>query len=301
MCGKGPPDQIRYLTFSQSTRHLLDNCSIGLKENGLNQIANLPEEPITCTVSHHYPSYRKFFCNIDGKCALIFWHTYPSPKVLEGTTVEELTCFLRKASNNACSTKKAKEILRMVEQDGDTTRSYQDPRDFLVQSFVRDIRFKLEEMQSIAEELKLLMKQHEYKLESMPGIDLVTAAYMVAEIGDIHRFANSDKLARFAGVAPVYFGSGGKGKDKKSEQGNRVLHGLFYNLAVQQVQTAKGSGKQRNPLFFEYYNRKQAEGKSKKQALVCVMRRLVTIIYSMMKNKTEFVLPERKTIEKQVG
>jgi transposase len=252
-------------------------------------------------LSHHYPSYKKFFCDIDGKCALIFWHTYQSPNVLEGTTVEQLTLFLRKASNNACSTRKAEEILQVVAQDGDTTRSFQDQRDFLIQSFVRDIRFKREEMQSIEDELKILMEQLDHKLASMPGIELVTAAYLVAEIGDVTRFANADKLARFAGVAPVFFGSGGKGKDKKSEQGNRVLHGLFYNLAIQQVQTAKGSGKPRNPLFFEYYNRKQAEGKSKRQALVCVMRRLVTIIYSMMKNNTEFVLPEPKGIEKQVG
>jgi hypothetical protein len=131
-----------------------------------------------------------------------------------------------------------------------------------------------------------------------PGIDLVTAAYLVAEIGDVTRFANADKLARFAGVAPVYFGSGGKGKDKKNEQNNRILHGLFYTLAIQQVQVAKGCGKPKNPLFYEYYNRKQTEGKSKRQALVCVMR---SIVYSMMKNKTVFVLPEAKMIEKQVG
>lgn len=135
----------------------------------------------------------------------------------------------------------------------------------------------------------------------MPGIDLVTAAYLIEEIGDINRFPSPDKLARFAGVAPVLFSSAGKGKTMKSKQGNRILHGLFYNLAVQQVQVAKGSRKPRNPLLHEYYQRKITEGKTKGQALVCVMRRLVNIIYGMMKNKTEFVLPEAKSIEKQVG
>jgi hypothetical protein len=97
---------------------------------------------------------------------LIFWNTYPSRQILEGTTVEELTTFLRKASNNACSTRKAEEILRLVEQDGDTTRSFQDQRDFLIQSFVRDIRFKREELTSIEAELKILMEQLDYKLET---------------------------------------------------------------------------------------------------------------------------------------
>jgi len=68
-----------------------------------------------------------------------------------------------------------------------------------------------------------------------------------------------------------------------------VLNAIFHNLAVQQIQVAKGDNKkQRNPVFYEYYQRKLAEGKTKKQALICVMRRLVNIIYSMMKHKTEY-------------
>jgi hypothetical protein len=67
------------------------------------------------------------------------------------------------------------------------------------------------------------------------------------------------------------------------------VNSIFHNLAVQQIQVAKGENKrQRNPLFYEFYKRKLAEGKTKKQALICVMRRLVNIIYSMMKNKTEY-------------
>jgi len=101
---------------------------------------------------------------------------------------------------------------------------------------------------------------------------------MVAEIGDVRRFSSPDKLARFAGIAPVMFSLGGKGNNQKSRQGNRVLHGLFYNLAVQQVQVAKGSRMPRNPAFYAYYLQKQAEGKTKGQAMVCIMRRLVNII-----------------------
>jgi len=48
----------------------------------------------------------------------------------------------------------------------------------------------------------------------MDGISTVTAAELIAEIGDIRRFSNADKLARFAGIAPVRFSSGGKGKDQ---------------------------------------------------------------------------------------
>ncbi|MDR7002895.1 hypothetical protein J2Y67_005435 [Neobacillus niacini] len=139
--------------------------------------------------------------------------------------------------------------------------------------------------------LKELMSLLDFQLESMPGIDLVTASALIAEIGDVRRFPNANKLARFAGIAPVFFGSGGKGKEHKSKQGNRALHALFYNLAVQQVQVAKGSKLPRNPVFYAYYQCKLKEGKTKGQALVCIMRRLVNIIYGMMKHKTAYELP----------
>ena len=71
-----------------------------------------------------------------------------------------------------------------------------------------------------------------------------------------------------------------------------MLHGLLYNLAVQQVQVARSSKKKRNSLFHAYYQSKLKEGKTKGQALVCIMRRLVNIIYGMMKNKTAYKVPK---------
>ena len=59
---------------------------------------------------------------------------------------------------------------------------------------------------------------------------------------------------------------------------------------MQQVQVSR-KGTPRNPVFLEYYKKKISEGKTKIQALVCVMRRLNNIIYGMMKNKTEYILP----------
>lgn len=218
---------------------------------------------------------------------------------MKDSTIEELTEFLLKASRNSCSTRKAEEILSIVEKDGDTTREYQEQRDFLTQSLVRDIRFKQEEISYVNEQLKSTMKLLDYKLETMPGIDTVTAAQIVAEIGDINRFSRADKLARFAGIAPVEMGSGGKTRNYKSKQGNRTLHGIFYFMAVQQVQISKGSKIPRNPVFYEYYQAKIKEGKTKGQALVCVMRRLVNIIYGMMKNKTAYIVPtlsEKKVV-----
>ncbi|KMP37491.1 transposase [Bacillus cereus] len=261
------------------------------RRNALVKAQSALKNQLHIQLNHHYPSYKKFFSELDGKTALAFWQQYPSPSCLEGTNIKRLTAFLLDVSNNTCSVKKASEILKLVKEDGHTMKEYQETRDFLVRSIVRDIEFKKTEMKYIERELKQLVKLLDYQLETMPGIELVTASALIAEIGDVRRFPNANKLARFAGIAPVYFGSGGKGKTHKSKQGNRALHALFYNLAVQQVQVAKGSKMPRNPVFHAYYQKKLKEGKTKGQVLVCIMRRLVNIIYGMMKHKTAYELP----------
>ncbi|MBJ7929457.1 IS110 family transposase [Bacillus toyonensis] len=261
------------------------------RRNALVKAQSALKNQLHIQLNHHYPSYKKFFSELDGKTALAFWQQYPSPFCLEGANIKQLTAFLLDVSNNTCSVKKASDILKLVKEDGQTMKEYQETRDFLVRSIVRDIEFKKKEMKYIERELKRLVNLLDYQLETMPGIELVTASALIAEIGDVRRFTNANKLARFAGIAPVYFGSGGKGKTHKSKQGNRALHALFYNLAVQQVQVAKGSKLPRNPVFHAYYQKKLKEGKTKGQALVCIMRRLVNIVYGMMKYKTAYELP----------
>ncbi|MFB6431544.1 IS110 family transposase [Bacillus thuringiensis] len=261
------------------------------RRNALVKAQSALKNQLHIQLNHHYPSYKKFFSELDGKTALAFWQQYPSPSCLEGTNIKRLTAFLLDVSNNTCSIKKASDILKLVKEDGHTMKEYQETRDFLVRSIVRDIEFKKTEMKYIERELKQLVNLLDYQLETMPGIELVTASALIAEIGDVRRFSNANKLARFAGIAPVYFGSGGKGKTHKSKQGNRALHALFYNLAVQQVQVAKGSKLPRNPVFHAYYQKKLKEGKTKGQALVCIMRRLVNIVYGMMKYKAAYELP----------
>lgn len=261
------------------------------RRNALVKAQSALKNQLHIQLNHHYPSYKKFFSELDGKTALAFWQQYPSPSCLEGANIKQLTAFLLDVSNNTCSVKKASDILKLVKEDGQTMKEYQEMRNFLVRSIVREIEFKKKEMKYIERELKQLVKLLDYQLETMPGIELVTASALIAEIGDVRRFPNANKLARFAGVAPVYFGSGGKGKTHKSKQGNRALHALFYNLAVQQVQVAKGSKMPRNPVFHAYYQKKLKEGKTKGQALVCIMRRLVNIVYGMMKYKTAYELP----------
>ena len=68
-------------------------------------------------------------------------------------------------------------------------------------------------------------------------------------------------------------------------------------MAIQMV-VISPSGKARHPVFREYFEQKAKEGKNKPQALICIARRLVRIIYCMMKTKTEY-RPYEKQEEKR--
>jgi transposase len=236
-----------------------------------------------------YPGYKKFFYEIERKTALYFWENYPSPKHLQGISAEELTEILRPLCREKTTTR-AKTILETVQNDGVQERPYQSCRDEITRSIVRDLRHYQTEQEKIEQAIKEVYAIFECTLMTIPGINLITAANILAGIGNINRFPNADKLARYAGIAPVNFSSAGKGKDQAPKQGNRKLQGIFFFLAIQMIVVSK-NGKPRSKAFYQYYLKKQEEGKSKKQALICISRRLINIVYGMLKNKTEYIEP----------
>lgn len=247
-----------------------------------------------------YPGYKKFFHELECNTSLTFYEAYPSAGELETVTVEELAEFLRKPSHNCCSTKKATQILDRIEEDAIKERDYQFGRDFIVRSIVRHLRYHCEELDKIEIVLEKMLKEQDYQLQTLPGVHIVTACALIAHIGDIECFRNANKLASYAGVAPICFSSAGKGKDLQNKnQGNRELYAVLYMLAMQQIQVNK-KGQARNPIMRAYFETKISEGKTKIQALLCIMRRLVNIIYSMMKNKTAYQFPQIDTVKERL-
>ena len=242
-------------------------------------------------ISQHYPSYKKFFHVFDCKTALAFWEKYPSPSKLKGVDSETLGKFLASQSGNFFSAKKATEILELVKKDGDTETEFQSSRDLIVETCIKELKHNREDIKKIEAEMQNLMDRIGQKLETMIGLDLVSAASIIAEVGDISRFQSAPSLAKYAGIAPITYASGDKTHTFKNRYGNRTLYQLFHNLAARQINKGRNKDKPVNPLFLQYYEKKIAQGKTKHQATVAVMRRLVNIVYGMLKNKAEYVHP----------
>ena len=240
---------------------------------------------------HHYPNYKLFFSNTDCNTALNLWENYPSPDLLQKVSLEELTEFLKLYSNGTLGKNKAQSIFDIVNNTIYEKLEYQEERNVLITTLVGQIKNNNKQLEEIEKNIIDLYDKLGIKLHTINGLSKMSSAEIVAEIGNINRFSNKDKLARYAGIAPVSFSSGNHDKEKRNEYGNRTLNNYIYYLAIRSVSTGKNKDTPTNAIFLDYYKRKISEGKNNKQALTCVMRRLINIIYKMLKDNTEFYVP----------
>ena len=103
------------------------------------------------------------------------------------------------------------------------------------------------------------------------GVGPIVAALLIGYSGDIARFASAGSYAAYNGTAPVEYSSGGKRRHRLSRRGNRVLNHALHMVAVTQI-------RYETPGRI-YYDRKLAEGKTKKEALRALKRRLSNVVY----------------------
>ena len=147
-----------------------------------------------------------------------------------------------------------------------------------------------EEIQEIEEGLSALMEQSGQTLVTASGCGVVIAAELIGEIGDVARFHSPGALAKYAGCAPREHSSGKTIRWRKTRSGNRRLNRAFHRMALSQISR---SG---NDAAREYFKRKVSEGKTKAQALVCLRRQLVNVVWMMLKHKTKYVYPVRDPV-----
>jgi transposase len=104
-------------------------------------------------------------------------------------------------------------------------------------------------------------------LTALFGIGPVIAGRLLAEVGDVARFATKDAFASYNGTAPIDVSSGDQIRHRLSRAGNRRINHALHMMAVTQIRYPGTDGRR-------YYERKRNEGKTPKEALRCLKRRL---------------------------
>jgi transposase len=113
------------------------------------------------------------------------------------------------------------------------------------------------------------------RLLALPGCGPLSAAKLLSEIGPIDRFRTDAQLARHAGVAPLDASSGKHQRHRLDRGGNRQLNCALHRIAVTQ-------GRVHAPAR-AYLERKQKEGKSRREAIRCLKRQLARTVFSTLK------------------
>jgi len=145
----------------------------------------------------------------------------------------------------------------------------------IARDHLADIRALDARLKYIAGQIAALVTQSGTTLTSLYGIGPLIAGRILAEVGDIARFATRDKFASYNGTAPIDVSSGDQVRHRLSRAGNRRINHALHMMAVTQIRYPATDGRR-------YYERKRAEGKTPKEALRCLKRQLSDQVYRQL-------------------
>ena len=112
-------------------------------------------------------------------------------------------------------------------------------------------------------------------LTDLFGVGPMIAATVIGNVGDIRRFRNRDHFAAYTGTAPVEYSSGGRTVHRLSRRGNRTLNSAVHMAAVTQLRHKHSVGRL-------YFDRKVADGKTKREALRSLKRHVSNAVYRQL-------------------
>ncbi len=107
----------------------------------------------------------------------------------------------------------------------------------------------------------------------------VATCIILAHTGDVRRFASADDYASYNGTAPIEASSGPKKRHRLNPRGNRQLNHAMHIIAFSRL-SHPGPGR-------DYYERKLAEGKTQKEAVRALKRRISDAVYRQLVRDTQ--------------
>jgi transposase len=127
-----------------------------------------------------------------------------------------------------------------------------------------------------------LLKQQRDLMNSIPGIGPLTAAKLIAECRALTDFEDVRQLVAFAGLNPSHHQSGSSIRKKTtlSKTGNAAIRAALYMPAV--------VAQNHNPILHAFAQRLLAKGLCKMAVIAAVMRKLLHLIYGILKSGQPF-------------
>jgi transposase len=129
-------------------------------------------------------------------------------------------------------------------------------------------------IKALSKELKALVQDSGSTLMDLPGVGPIVAARVLADVGEVTRFADRNRFASWTGTAPIEASSGETVRHRLSRAGNRRMNHMLHIAATTQIRLDTDGRR--------YYRRKLAEGKTRMEAMRCLKRRISDAVYRQL-------------------
>lgn len=228
-----------------------------------------------------FPEYEKQFSSLWMSTSMGILEKYLTPENIENAPIDELFEIIKDKSHNRLTKAKA---ISIKEAAADTfgIKIAQDAFSFQLKQLIDRMNFHDKQIEALDIEIMKYYEQFDCYLHTIPGIGIIGAATILAEIGDISRFKNSSALVAFAGIDPTVRQSGefNSTHNHMSKRGSPYLrHAIFL--------AATTCSFHNSPLN-AYYKKKRDQGKHHLTATGAVARKLTTVIYAVLRDSKPY-------------
>jgi transposase len=239
---------------------------------------------LRATLLEYFPALEAAF-DYSKKAPLILLAGYQTPEAIRRVGTTRLTAWLRKRSCHGSANVARKAVDAASAQR--TVLRTEPVAAELAAKIAEQITAIDAEIAQLDDVISERFGQHPDApiLLSMPGFGPVLAATFLASTGgDLRAFETVDRLASVAGLAPAPRDSGRiSGNHHRPRRFNRRLMRTCYLAALSSLKNS--------PASRAFYERKRAEGKSHKQALIALARRRINTLWAMLRDRTTYREP----------
>ncbi len=224
-----------------------------------------------------FPEYEKQFSSLWLSTSMGILEKYLTPENIENAPIDELFEIIKDKSHNKLTMKKAISI-REAASDTFGIKIAQDAFSFQLKQLIDRMNFLDKQIEALDCQILEYYEKFDCYLHTIPGIGMIAAATILAEIGDINRFKSSSALVAFAGIDPTVRQSGefSSTHNHMSKRGSPYLrHAIFL--------AATTCSFHNSPLN-AYYKKKREQGKHHLTATGAVARKLTTVIYAVLRD-----------------
>lgn len=239
---------------------------------------------LTNVLDEVFPEFKEFFDDsLKSKTAFYLLDTYKIPSRMANMNASSFDN-LRKVSYGKFSYAK---FIKIKELAKNTIGSSCDADELEISSLLSIYKSINDEICRVESKIEEIMNIIDSPTVSIPGVGLMSAASIIAEFGDLSRFANADKMLAYAGL------DCGRSQSGTADfKGKMVKHGSGY--LRQALMNVVETMMIHTPVFYDFYHKKREEGKSHRVALSHLARKLVRLIYKLETSHTRFDLNNSK-------